>query len=333
MSSLRILTDDPLLRQNFHDEKITLVDGLFLKRPRREPGFHRRMFDEDFANIFNILNRSSKNQFEITSNDDVLAQKLFLNVETRYAAGSVNEAIEELTEQVALSLVCLGKAYYYHFGNAEREASRIVSLDSNGVFRVLGNYFQWVPKRLQRNWDRDDEEYPREIRLLDSARILRFNLPSPLKQVLDKQNRILTALDKHKFLETQFLPKATLENPNPSSHFDFRLWSDIQERTLYRATRKTGWNARNYHQAKRSDFFICQRLIRFRRNQLLLRDHILKQIGNQFSRIGKPHNPDFTVEISATTELPNIEELNELEVRLEREEAGFDEILDYCYQR
>lgn len=290
------------------------------------------MFDEDFANIFNILNRSSKNQFEIASNDEVLAQKLFLSVETRYAASSVNEAIEELTEQVALSLVGFGKAYYYYFGNAESENSRIVSLDSNGVFRFLGNFFQWVPKRLQRNWDREDEEYPREIRLLNSSRIVRFSLPSQIKQVLDKQNRILTALDKHKFIETQFLPKATLENPNPSSQFDFRLWSDIQERTLYRATRKTGWNARNYHQAKRSDFFICQRLVRFRRNQLLLRDDILKQIGNQFSRIGKPYNPDFTVEISASAELPNIQKLNELEVRLEREEADFDEILDYCYQ-
>jgi len=73
-------------------------------------------------------------------------------------------------------------------------------------------------------------------------------------------------------------------------------------------------------------------LIRFRRNQLLLRDDILKQLSCELSRVGKGYKAEFSVEISRTDELPSVAYLNELEVRLAREEVGFNEIIDYCYK-
>ncbi|MCL7944668.1 hypothetical protein [Marinobacter sp. ATCH36] len=333
MNSLRIFKAEPIHRQIFQNDQIGLVDSFFLKRQKREPGFNRRMFDEDFANIFSVMNHRSRNRFMVESNDEKLAQTLLINAETRYASNSIDESIGELTEQIALSLVWHGKAYYYLHGNPEIEGVRLASLDSRGIFRLLGNHFQWVPRCLEQDWDLDAKKHSREIRLLDSAKLVRFDLPSSIKQALNTQNRILAILDKHKFAETQFLPKAKLENPNPTSNFDFRIWNDIQERVLCRATRSTGWSGRNYDSVKRSDFYTCHRLIRFRRNQLLLRDSILKQISIQLSRIGRPYNAEFSVAVSVTTQLPTVEELNELEIRLEREDAGFDEILDFCFQR
>ena len=168
---------------------------------------------------------------------------------------------------------------------------------------------------------------------MDAAKVMRFDMPTSIKRMLSAQNRTLAVLDKYQFWENNFFPRATHENPNPTNYFDFNVWRDTQERALYRATRSTGWNGRKYGSSKRSDFFDCYRLIRFRRNQLLLRDDILNQLNRELSRVGKGYRTEFSVEISGTNELPSVAHLNELEVRLAREEVGFKEIIDYCYER
>ncbi len=324
---MKIFRAEPSHRHHYRDEQIGLVDSLFVKRERQKPDFNRRMFDEDFASLFHSMNRRSGNLFEVVSNDDELMQKLLGKVKTRYAPHPVDDTIRELVEEIAQSLIWSGRAYYFLHDDTE-----ITSFSSSGVVRLFGTHIQWVPKRRERHWDRDDEELPREIRILDAAKVMRFDLPTSIKRMLSAQNRTLAVLDKHQFEVTNFHPQATYENPNPTNHFDFRVWKDTQERALYRATRSSGWNGRTYDSSKRSDFFDCHRLIRFRRNQLLLRDDILNQLSGELSRVGKGYKAEFSVKISGTDELPSVAHLNELEVRLVREEVGFNEIIDYCYK-
>jgi hypothetical protein len=331
---MKIFRAEPSHWHQFRDEQIGLVDNLFIKCERQESDFNRRMFNEDFARLFHSLNRQSGNLFKIASNDDELMQKLLGNVKMRYAQYLVDETIRGLLEEIAHSLICFGKAYYFLYDNTEQEEIHVASFSSVGVVCLFGAHIQWVPKRRERHWDQDDKELPREIRILDASKVMRFDMPISIKRMLSAQNRTLAVLDKHQFWETNFHPQATHENPNPTNHFDFRAWRDTQERALYRATRSTGWNCRkNYDLSKRSDFFYCHRLIRFRRNQLLLRNHILNQLSSELSRVGKGYKAEFSVEISGTDELPSIAHLNELEVRLAREEVGFNEIIDYCYKR
>ena len=330
---MKIFRAEPLHRHHFRDEQISVVDNLILKRERQKPDFNRRMFDEDFSRLFHSMNPRSGNLFEVVSNDDELIQKLLGNVRTRYARHSVDETIRDLVEEIAQSLIWFGKAYCFLHDDAEQEEVYVASFISGGVVRLFGTHIQWVPKRRERHWDRDDEELPREIRILNAAKVMRFDMPTSIKRMLSAQNRTLAVLDKYLIWETNFLPRATHENPNPTNHFDFRVWRDTQERALDRATRSTGWHGRKYDSSKRSDFFFCHRLIRFRRNQFFLRDDILKQLSAELSRVGKGYNVEFSVEISGTDELPSVAHLNELEVRLAREEVGFKEILDYCYKR
>lgn len=331
---MKIFRAEPSHWHRLCDVKIGLVDSLFVKHGRQEPGFNRQMFDEDFARLFHSINRQSGNLFEIVSNDDELMQKLLGNVRTRYTLHSVDKTIRELVEEIAQSLIWFGRAYYFLHDDTEQEKIHVASFSSGGVMRLFGMHIQWVPKRRERHWDRDDEKLPREIRILDAAKVMRFDMPISIKRMLSAQNKTLAVLDKHQFGETNFHNLATHENPNPTNHFDFRVWRDTQECALYRATRSTGWNGRNYDSSKRSDFFDCHRLIRFRRNQLLLRDHILNQLSSELSRVGKGYKAEFSVEISGTDELPSIAHLNELEVRLAREEiVGFKEIFGYCYKR
>ncbi|MGI2855858.1 hypothetical protein ACRTDR_16890 [Shewanella algae] len=330
---MKIFRAEPLHRYHYHDVHLGLIDRLFIKSERERPDFNRRMFDEDFANFFWSMNRRSGNLFNVVSNDEELTQKLLGNIKTRYAPHSVDETIRELVEEIAQSLIWSGSVYFFLHEDKEQDKIHVASFSSSGVVCLFGTYIQWVPKRQERHWDRDDEEVPREIRILDAAKVMRFDMPTSIKRILSAQNRTLAVLDKHQFGEANFHSKVTHENPNPTNHFDFRVWRDTQERALYRATRKSGWNGRKYDTTKRSDFFDCHRLIRFRRNQLLLRDEILSQLSSEFSKVGKGYKSEFSVEISGTDELPNIAHLNELEVKLTREEVGFNEIIDYCYQR
>lgn len=329
---MKVFRAEPLQRHHFRDELMGLVDSLFVKHERQQQGFNRRMFDEDFARLFRPMNRRNGNLFEIVTNDDELMKKLLGNVRARHTPHSVDETIRELVEEIAQSLIWYGRAYYFLYEDTEQEEVHVASFSSDGVVRFFGTHIQWVPRRRKKHWDRDDEELPREIRILDAAKVMRFDIPISIKRMLCTQNSTFAVLDKHQFGVTNFHPQATHENPNPTNHFDFRVWQDTQERAFYRATRSTGWNGRKYDSSKRSDFFDCHRLIRFRRNQLLLRDDILNQLTGELSRVGKGYKAEFSVEISGTDELPSVAYLNELEVRLAREEVGFNEIIDYCYK-
>ncbi|CAN0599911.1 unnamed protein product, partial [Ectocarpus sp. 12 AP-2014] len=139
--------------------------------------------------------------------------------------------------------------------------------------------------------------------------------------------------DNHQGTSTSFFPQATHENPNPQNYFDFRVWREVEDRALYRATRKTGWNGRKHDATKRSDFFDCFRRLRFRRNQLMLRDDLLEQLGDELSRVGRYYEWGFRIKISPTDALPSVEELDELTAKLSREEVGFSQVLDFCFKR
>lgn len=327
---MKIFKAEPLHRHNFPDEKVGVIDCLFIKRERQHLGFNRRMFDEDFARIFLSKNRHNGDLFKIVSNDDELVQKLLANVRTRYSSHSIDKTIRKLTEEIAQSLIFFGRAYYFLHDDSERNEFHVASFGPEGVVSLFGTHIQWIPKRRERYWEQDGQVSPREIRILDATKVMRFDMPIAIKRKLSIQNRTLTSLDKHQFEADNFQPPATYENPNPISHFDFSIWKNSQERAFYRAARSTGWDGRKYDSSKRSNFFDCHRLIRFRRNQLLLRDDILNQLSAELSKIGKGYKSKFSVTISGTDKLSSISQLNELEVKLTHEEVDFKEITDYC---
>ncbi|MBZ8117498.1 hypothetical protein KUD11_02435 [Roseovarius sp. LXJ103] len=330
---MKVRWAQPALRHQLHEEEIGLLDRLLIKPQRDRLDFNRRMFDEDFARVFHHTNRRTGELFELETNDQELSDRLLGNVKTRYGPHPVDETIYELVEEIAQSLVWFRDAYYFLHDDAEKGETHIVSFATDRVFKCLGLYFQYLPKRTQSHWDKEDEALPREIRFLDKTKLIHFRLPKFIRKILTAQNKILTTLDKHHGASTGFFPHATHDNPNPVNHFDFRVWNETVDRALYRATRRTGWNGRKHDSSKRSDFFDCYRLIKFRRNQITLRDQILVQLGDELSRVGRRYSPDFRISISATGALPSIGELDELDAKLTREEVGFSEIIDFCFKR
>ncbi|MBG5979415.1 hypothetical protein [Proteus mirabilis] len=332
---MKILKGVPFYCYHLDYDNLSFIERLVIKPKYEQPGFNQRMFNEDFPRVFHSARRQVNNMFNIESNDEGLIQKLLGNVHTRNRQHSVDETIRELIEEIAQSLVWFGKTHYFVHNICEQDKVFIRSLNPNGLFRFFSTFFQFVPKRLtfDINTDRESEMLPRELRVLDKTKVMYFEMPRSLRIMLSKQNRTLAVIDKHQFDSTKFIVRATHENPYPKYHFDFHIWENIQEQALYRATRKTGWNPRNYNSNKLSDFFLCYQLIKFRRNQFVLRDYILLQLSKELTKVGREQNLDFYITISPGSDLPQIHKLDELESKLSREEISFTEVLDYCHER
>jgi hypothetical protein len=330
---MKFIKAAPLNLYHFDVESLGFIERLLVKSRRESQGSNQRMFDEDFSRIFSSSSSQKNDLFSVVSNDDELTKRLLGNVKSRYRSHRLDKTVHELVKEIAQSLTLFGTTYYFFHDPPDQEELHLASLGANSIFRFLTVYFQLVPKRRERHWKSDDEELPREIRILDIDKLMCFDMPSSIKRMLYEQNRTLAALDKHQYDRPEFFPRATHENPTPKNYFDFRVWKDTQERALYRATHDTGWNGRNYDASKRSDFFDCHRLIRFRRNQLILCDHILFQLGNELTRVGRQYKEGFHIAISPTSVLHKVEELNDLETQLSAEEIGFTEVMDFCYER
>ena len=318
---------------NFYLENLGIFDRFLIKMKSERLGFNRRMFNEDFARIFSYSNWGDRSLFKITSNDDEFTARLLGSVRTRFELHPANEVVKKMIENIAESLLWFGDSYYFVTDDLEREKFYISLVPADRIFYFVGVYFHFLPKRHERHLNTDDQELPRELRILDRSKLMHFRLPRSIRRMLSSQNAILAGLDKHHGMSAGFFPHATHEIPNPQYDFDFRKWRDTQDLALYRATRETGWNGRKYYSSKTSDFFDCHRLIRFRRNQLKLRDGILRQLSSEFTRIGKYHRTGYHVEMTPTKALPTVTDLDDLEARLSREEAGLAEVKDFCLER
>ncbi|HEY9020963.1 MAG TPA: hypothetical protein VIN17_09935 [Paracoccaceae bacterium] len=330
---MKIFKAEPIRHYQSHDMRLDFIDRVLARSEREDRNFNRHMFHQDFTMLFNYLNNRNGHLFIVDSNDNELTQLLLRSVQTRDSRRPVDEKIRALIEEISQTMLLRGKSYYYVFGDRERQDMHIAQFSAIGVINLFGLYCQWVPRRMDRNWDRSDVELPREARILDSSKVMRFLLSKPMHRMLTKQNRILASLDKYRFGTEELHAQVTHENPEPVNYFDFNAWKDTQDRALYRGTRESGWNGRKYDASKRSEFFVCHRLIRFRRNQLTLRDDILRQLSAELTKIGKRYNPEFAVSIKPSDELPSIKQLDGLEARLKREEVGFTEITDFCFKR
>lgn len=309
-------------------------DKLFVKVRGRADGLNQWMFEEDFARIYRHSNGGSCNLFNIDTNNDKLAQRLLQHIQTRHDPWTTDKTLSELVEDVARSLISYGKAFYYLHDDDDKEETHVVRCSSENILEVAGCVVQYLPKGVERNWHLGDVEQQRELRILNKKKTLCFRLPVSIRRKIVAQNKILAALDKHDGATSlMFRHQITHQNPNPQYDFDFNQWRGARDLALYKATRQTGWNARKYDSQERSDFFYCHRLIRFRRNQLILRDNILSQLSIELKRVGRHYRDNFRIEISTTEALPSVSHLNDLEVRLSHEETEFSEVIDYYFKR
>lgn len=326
---MKIKYSTPLIKYGFDDESICFPDSLFIKKKQEQPDFYQRMFNDDFT-LTSLSRHQQKNKyFDIKTNNEELTQKLISNINTEHEQYSIDEKIFTIIEEISQTLIWFESACYFIFDEHNQDRFHIQHLNSEGIINLRWICLQFIPKRTIKNLNDDRKTISRELRILNKSKIIFFNTPKKINRLLSQQNRILNILDKYKI--DSALSLSQIERKE--NKFNFGAWKNMQELALYRATKKTGWNGRNGHSLEHSDFFVCHRLIRFRRNQLTLRDHILLQLSTELTRIGQAYSLGFHVDISPSIELPKVAELDELENRLSKEEVSFTEVINFCYKR
>lgn len=327
---MKIFKAKPLHRYSLRDLQIEFIDSFFCEFERPEPGFNLRMFNQDFANLFLHKSHNEESYFEVSTSNKTLFEDLLSSL-TSSSSRSTDRKISKYLEEVAAMLINHNRAYYFLENDVELDVPRIFGFPSGNLIHIFGKTLQWIPKRLEKHWDRPSKVLSREIRILDENKIISFSFPASIKAILGEQNRVLKTLDRHKYSTQDYLTQATHENPSPSTNFNFKVWNEIQDTALYKATKGTGWKGRIYNNNKCSDFFECHRLIRLRRNQVILRDDLLKQLSQELTKVGKTYEPNFNVIVNATSALPTLTRLNELEVQLQSERVSFREVIDFCF--
>ncbi|ODS05052.1 hypothetical protein [Vibrio scophthalmi] len=330
---MKIIKEKPLHHYYSEGEKISFIEKFILRKNGVQDGTYQRMFNEDFSNFFRAYGRTKSKKFNVDSNDEALTKRLLSNIGDQYRHLSQDERIRMWIEKTAQHLLHSSTAYYFIYDVNNKEELNIVPLSSHDIFRIFNTRIQFIPKRFKNHWENDGELLPRELRILDTNKLIRFYMCRSIKRLLSHQNRMLHRLEKYRHNSLAFYPQATYEKPNPKNDFDFNYWSETQNNALHLATHDTGWNCRHLGSSERSVYFDYYRMIRFKKNQLIFRDNILFQLSKELTRIGRQYNEAFSVVISPTNALPRIEKLNELEDQLSQENVSFTKIMDYYFEK
>lgn len=315
-----------------HEISPNILEAMIFKPVERMGNLNQNMFNDDFHNMFFGSSLRNTNIFQISSSDQGLQEKLIGAFASRHRYSDGHSVIEEVVEEVVESLIDYGQAAYF-LQKSEGDKQFFRSIPANSVFRFLGLTFQYLPRRTQRNWSDEGQFLRREIRILERKRMLIFNWKKSVWKKVKFQNRVLKTLDRYAYEGgVKHMPRPTHENPNPKNYFDFHVWKKVQDEALFTATKLTGWSGRVTSHSDCSDFFICHRLLRFRKLQIELATHVLESLSSQLTTVGKCENNEFELNITFSEEYLNVLKLDELERRLESEDVSFGEVLDYCFQ-
>jgi len=330
--TMKISRDRPLVLRGDNSDWNWIERRLFARR-RAERSFYQHMFREDMLLGFSVMGSREAPPFQLESTSPELTEQLLTKVTRRYRP-RLQELLVELVGEIAESFLARGKSFYWVMHDQKGWPSRLIDISNQRVFSFFSHVIQYSPPGRKLLDDYSEVSSQREIRVLDRRRLLIFKLPRPIWLKIARQNRVLRALDNSgSRVPIAFQPKVTHENPNVTTHFNFAQWRTLQDFALYRGTRETGWNGRTSNDEKRSDFFDCVRLLRFRRLQLSLRDAILQQLSTELCRVGREYDPQFCITIRASDNLQSIAQLDEIVSKLEREEVSFTEVIDFCFAK
>lgn len=105
-----------------------------------------------------------------------------------------------------------------------------------------------------------------------------------------------------------------------SKGYDFTYHRKAHQESVAYATRRWGWTGRGMWAEESSEYFTAHRILRFRRAQILLRDHILDQMNTLLHREG--------IKVRIVVDgLPAAEEIDSMLTRLERGTATYADAL------
>jgi hypothetical protein len=195
----------------------------------------------------------------------------------QYERYDLVEVICDAVEQVALHLAWYGYAVHEIINDDEDNSKYyLYSFTSKSLYRFLGYFIQWVPKK-------DYEYFKKHYVIIPSKDIWEISMPSILGGT-SGYKRMLSGLKRFEHIGPKFW-RNDLENQIQTKGYNFQEYVRNTEIYYTKITKRWGWNRRDYSQRNCTEFFTIYKGITFRWAQAVLREHIISEINKLLPRL------------------------------------------------
>lgn len=187
------------------------------------------------------------------------------------------ENIAAAIEDVVLHLAHYGQALFEIASEPESSAPLLSSFNPDYVWNLGFFYLQIAPLAT---WQGLDRKYA----FLEKIAVWRIDMPRELGGAQGFR-RILKELSEWSALGPEFY-KDDLEKRQLPREFVFGDYRKAHQIELYRATRRWGWNGRDWSLDHITEYYQFYRHLTFKWAQAILREHVVKEFNALFRRLG-----------------------------------------------
>lgn len=241
-------------------------------------------------------------------------------IEKQYGREDLENSLYHFFQTCVSVIIAYGFVAYeiVYFSN---DKGKIVSfgftLIPPSAFFVEKNEFkQYVPRDIA-----DKRNLPDKYLNFEQENVLLFQLTDDVKPYY---NQMIESLA---FIGQNLLPEFAMENlRNPTIPFSLNEYVKSRELALAKATKKIGWNSRNYSNEHKFEYYVWHRQLKFYRFVCQLRESILDTINDGLTRVGKQMN--FQAKLSVEG-LYTTQDVDDALMKLKKDDLKtFSDILD-----
>lgn len=239
------------------------------------------MFTQDVpSGVMPIGGRADKQKnFAVSlvgSNEDREKALQLIGEIGRYDRHGIAETVCDAINEIVRHLAWEGCAAY-ELIHGNDGSQHIWGFTSRRLWKLPGFFLQAIPRG---DWDL----WKKKVVVIPASRIWYLEMPSALggrKGYIS----VLKRLRRFNHLGPEFWRKS-LEHGDRSGEFDFQRYVRNSEIYYGQVTKKWGWNRRDWSQERCTEFFTFYKMLRFKRAQAMLREHVVAELNGLFVRLG-----------------------------------------------
>ena len=173
------------------------------------------------------------------------------------------DAVRKITEQLSLD----GQVFFEII--QDDTETNVARFPSKNLFRIFSWYLQIIPVG-------DRDLWRLKYTLISKKKVWTIKIPHRLGGK-NKHKKIIKKLKNHSLVPRFY--KQGLESGAISNSYDYDKYRKYSEVYVNRVTNQWGWNKRDFHGEKSTQFYMAYKMLIFRWAQAVLREHIISEIN------------------------------------------------------
>lgn len=238
------------------------------------------MFQEDISNSlipYFLTRQKTKVVAKLIGDesDIQVAQTLLAEIDSSYKYEQ-SEIILNAIRAIGRNVSWNGIMRYEILESQTRTAFKLHRISSFHLYKLPWFYVQLSFNSLQEN-------VAQKVNLIDKSLIWEIKIPKELGGVR-AYVRTLKALATHSPYKTNTWEEDNLYSSN-KIRYDWKFHHEITQRARAIATKRWGWNQRNYETRGITEYYFFYRTVRFQRSVSIFRDSIVVELNKLFQRL------------------------------------------------